>query len=1182
MKTTLQAQVTLEPARDRQGVQASRHLRGVRRLSLSLVLLLLCIAAHAQPFITTWKTDNPGVSANNQITIPTTGTGYNYNIYWERVGSPAINGTLTNQTGNATITFPAVGTYRVEISGSFPRIYFHNDFFLSDRQKILTIDQWGEISWGSSMYRAFDGCTNLTIPATDAPDLSAVTSMQWMFLNCTSFNQSIGHWDVGNVTNMSGLFQGASSFDQPINNWDVRNVTDMSLMFAIATSFNQDIGLWDVSNVTNMTQLFIRAVSFNQDISGWNVSNVTNMFGMFGETTAFNQPIENWNVSNVTNMGYLFQFSTGFNQPLEGWDVSNVTGMRQMLRGATSFNQPIGGWDISNVTDMTDMLNNSGLSTANYDATLMGWAAQTVQPNVTLGANGRTYCNAVSARNILTGATNNWTIIGDALSCPQGIVQVAVNAANRPNGSTVTYNTTSVGSSTDLSFVVSNTGSAPIIISSITATGDFVLTGTPPTAIGVGGSFTIGVRFSPSVAGSRTGTFTINSNASVPVFTLNLMGTGATQPFITTWKTDNPGVSANNQIIIPTTGIGYNYNIYWERVGNSAINGTLTNQTGNATITFPSVGTYRVEISGNFPRVYFNNSGDRQKILTIEQWGSITWTSMGHAFNGCTHLTVPATDVPDLSNVTYMGFMFWDATSFNQDIGAWDVSNVTNMLFMFTGATSFNQDISGWNVNNVMNMQSMFQNATSFNQDIGGWDVSSVMSMSAMFDGATSFNQDISAWNVSSIIYMDFMFRNATSFNRNIGGWNVGNVTNMNEMFWNATSFNQNIGDWDVSNVTLMSGMLSNSGLSTANYDATLIGWATQTVQPNVMLGAAGRTYCNAVSARNILTGVTNNWTITGDALSCPQGIVQVAVNAANRPNGSTVAYNATSVGSSTDLSFVISNTGSAPISISGITTTGDFALTGTSPTTIGLGSSFSIGVRFSPSISGLRTGTFTINSNASVPVFVLNLSGEGIEPTPAIEIISEGTGTPTGSNVQFSSTGVGVDQLKELEIINAGTATLVVTDIEITGDFSLASALPPPIDPGNSEILSIRFAPTGLGQRTSTITILSNGDIPVFTLNLFGEGDAEPEVYNVVTTNTNGKHDFLNIRNITLFPNNRVSIYDRWGNKVFEKDSYDNVTGIFTGISDSGKELAEGTYYYVLDKNNRSQRMTGFILLKR
>ena len=62
---------------------------------------------------------------------------------------------------------------------------------------------------------------------------------------------------------------------------------------------------------------------------------------------------------------------------------------------------------------------------------------------------------------------------------------------------------------------------------------------------------------------------------------------------------------------------------------------------GNITHTYTTPGTYMVSISGAFPRIYFNGAGffgddtDFEKILTVEQWGDIAWTSMVKAFSGC-------------------------------------------------------------------------------------------------------------------------------------------------------------------------------------------------------------------------------------------------------------------------------------------------------------------------------------------------------------------------------------------------------------------------------------------------------------------------------------------------------------------------------------------------------------------
>ena len=322
--------------------------------------------------------------------------------------------------------------------------------------------------------------------------------------------------------------------------------------------------------------------------------------------------------------------------------------------------------------------------------------------------------------------------------------------------------------------------------------------------------------------------------------------------FITTWQTTTP----NESITIPTTGSGYNYDV---DCGDGNI---TTGHTGDATHIYVIAGTYTVAISVDFPRIYFNNTGDKNKIISIVQWGTGIWSSMENAFFGCTNLDGNAIDTPDLSIVTNMTAMFYFASSFNGDVSSWNVSNVTDMPSMFESASTFNQDVSNWNVSNVTNMSGMFGAAISFNGDVSSWNVGSVLDMSYMFNGASSFNSDISNWNVGNVIYMHNMFTNANSFNGNVSSWNVGSVTNMQFMFQNATSFDQDIGAWDVEDVTNMSSMFSGVTLSTTNYDSLLIGWDAQNLQSGINFNGGSSLYCYGETAR---TNMINNdgWTIT-------------------------------------------------------------------------------------------------------------------------------------------------------------------------------------------------------------------------------------------------------------------------------------------------------------------------------
>jgi gliding motility-associated-like protein len=90
--------------------------------------------------------------------------------------------------------------------------------------------------------------------------------------------------------------------------------------------------------------------------------------------------------------------------------------------------------------------------------------------------------------------------------------------------------------------------------------------------------------------------------------------------------------------------------------------------------------------------------------------------------------------------------------------------------------------------------------------------------------------------------------------------------------------------------------------------------------------------------------------------------------------------------------------------------------------------------------------------------------------------------------------------------------------------------------------------------------------------------------VFNGISPDGDGLNDFMEIKYVDVVEGaskNKVSIYNRWGDLVFEVDDYDNTSRVFTGVSSQGKELPAGTYFYKIDFSSGSP-LSGFITLKR
>ncbi|MEJ0033415.1 MAG: hypothetical protein WDO15_25150 [Bacteroidota bacterium] len=99
-------------------------------------------------------------------------------------------------------------------------------------------------------------------------------------------------------------------------------------------------------------------------------------------------------------------------------------------------------------------------------------------------------------------------------------------------------------------------------------------------------------------------------------------------------------------------------------VGNATNNGFVNNiNTVNYTLTLPTPGTYRISITGAFNYFLMGGSPDSQKLLSVEQWGAVAWTSFSNSFATCSNVVINAPDAPNLSACTSLHQAFQAATS---------------------------------------------------------------------------------------------------------------------------------------------------------------------------------------------------------------------------------------------------------------------------------------------------------------------------------------------------------------------------------------------------------------------------------------------------------------------------------------------------------------------------------------
>lgn len=119
--------------------------------------------------------------------------------------------------------------------------------------------------------------------------------------------------------------------------------------------------------------------------------------------------------------------------------------------------------------------------------------------------------------------------------------------------------------------------------------------------------------------------------------------------------------------------------------------------------------------------------------------------------------------------------------------------------------------------------------------------------------------------------------------------------------------------------------------------------------------------------------------------------------------------------------------------------------------------------------------------------------------------------------------------------------------------------------------------------QFTYTVSTTSCGSDSHSIIVTTCDNDGTIPVPEGFSPNGDGKNDWFVIDGIENYPNNTFTVYNRWGNVVYEAKPYNNEwDGRWDNESRAGEGLPIGTYFYILDLGNDTEPITGSIYLNR
>jgi hypothetical protein len=226
-----------------------------------------------------------------------------------------------------------------------------------------------------------------------------------------------------------------------------------------------------------------------------------------------------------------------------------------------------------------------------------------------------------------------------------------------------------------------------------------------------------------------------------------------------------------------------------------------------------------------------------------------------------------------------------------------------------------------------------------------------------------------------------------------------------------------------------------------------------------------------AAALQNTLGGNTDAFiakigTANAPAVAISPSLVQFSI----RPVGSVSQPN----------TALLRNMGSAALTISSITISGDFTETDTCGTNVPAAGTCTFTVTFTPTAPGPRFGSILIQDDGAGSPHFINLVGDG----------STAIATLSANSLSFPSLQINqTSSPQTVTLTNNGNATLNLSNIAVSGDYSQTNNCPPALGVGSACTFQLTFTPTAGGARNGGLTLTDNAPDSPQTIALTGSG---------------------------------------------------------------------------------------------